>query len=164
MHGSHPPLDPATDHLQRRRLRRIPRPRDAAAHVLRRIPVPGRRPSGHDDDPGPDPDARRSAEPGPATYLLVHDRMADSGHVHERGWELQAWNGRVRSWSVTLAARGAGHGAPARVAQAVAVRVLGERDVVVRAWHPCGADHVPVFLAGVGPARRRAVPGRGARR
>jgi hypothetical protein len=48
----------------------------------------------------------------------------DAEAHHDTGW----------SWSTALAARGAGAHAPARVAQAVAVRVLSEHGVAVGGW------------------------------
>jgi hypothetical protein len=79
------------------------------------------------------------------SYLLVHTGQdpAVSPELAQRhaglglcgpGWTLLAAHGSRWSWSIRLDAHGAGYGAPARVAQAVAVRVLSDHDIDVQGW------------------------------
>lgn len=66
------------------------------------------------------------------------------------GWTLLVYLGGRLGGSVRLDARGAGHDATPRVAQAVAVRVLGERGVEVTHWDP--PEGTACFVAGHRPA------------
>jgi hypothetical protein len=63
------------------------------------------------------------------------------------GWMLLALHGQRRYWSMPLLGRGAAITAPARVAQAVAVRVLNDLGVHVHAWHDGGSADRPVYRA-----------------
>lgn len=93
-----------------------------------------------------------TAAPDPAaTYLLVHidprgragpagPGLAGPGTVvglgrGGPGWTLWGWHDGVAS-AVRLDARGAAPGAPARVARAVAMRVLAEQGLAVTTWNP----------------------------
>jgi hypothetical protein len=76
---------------------------------------------------------------------------------------LLALHGQVRQWSMPLFSRGAAITAPPRVAQAVAVRVLSDLGLHVRAWRTAGGDQ-PMYRAELEappeptpalPARRR---------
>lgn len=78
---------------------------------------------------------------------LVCDPLVGHGGRVGTGWVLEAWERGRRGWSEPLAGRGAAPSAAARVAQAVAVRVLGGHGVAVRDWHPAGAEDRPVFRA-----------------
>ena len=80
---------------------------------------------------------------GDSTYVLVRDEVTVAG------WRLLALHGRGDDWSLSLATRGAAPTAPARVAKAVALRVLQERGVDVAAWHGAGGDLAPMFRAEV---------------
>lgn len=86
-----------------------------------------------------------SGEPDAATHLLVYNDPDDPAEHLGMGWTLITHPDRARSRTMSLAARGAGAHAPARVAQAVAVRVLGEQGVDVAGWDDAGArDHTEV--------------------
>ena len=63
------------------------------------------------------------------------------------GWALLALHGQRRRWSMPLLGRGAAITAPPRVAQAVAVRVLADLGVRVRAWHGVGNADQPLYEA-----------------
>lgn len=63
------------------------------------------------------------------------------------GWALLALHGQRRRWSMPLLGRGAALTAPPRVAQAVAVRVLADLGVRVRAWHGVGSADQPLYEA-----------------
>ena len=61
------------------------------------------------------------------------------------GWMLLALHGQRQRWSMPLFSRGAAIAAPPRVAQAVAVRVLNDLGVHVRAWHAAGSADQPKY-------------------
>jgi hypothetical protein len=63
------------------------------------------------------------------------------------GWMLLALRGQRQHWSMPLLSRGAATTAPPRVAQAVAVRVLNDLGIHVRAWHGAGSADQPIYLA-----------------
>jgi hypothetical protein len=63
------------------------------------------------------------------------------------GWMLLALHGQRRHWSMPLLSRGAAMTAPPRVAQAVAVRVLNDLGVHVRAWHGYASADQPKYRA-----------------
>lgn len=103
------------------------------------------------------------------SYLLVHTGQdpAVSPELGQRhaglglcgpGWTVLAAHGSRWSWSIRLDAHGAGYGAPARVAQAVAVRVLSDHDIEVQGWDPADPEiraYVAVTTAGPIPHPRR---------
>jgi hypothetical protein len=74
------------------------------------------------------------------------------------GWMLLALHGYRRQWAMPLLARGAAVTAPPRVAQAVAVRVLADLGVHVRAWHGVGSADQPVYQAELEAPREPAPP------
>jgi len=63
------------------------------------------------------------------------------------GWMLLALHGQRRRWSTPLLSRGAAATAPPRVAQAVAVRVLTDHGLRVRAWHNVSSADQPMYQA-----------------
>lgn len=87
----------------------------------------------------PVPDARAAPQPphGSDDYELVRDAATVRG-----GWSLRCRRGARVVWSMPLAPRGAAPGVRPTVAQAVAVRVLGELGVFVSGWNQLddGAD------------------------
>ena len=95
------------------------------------------------------------------TVPAMEEPAAASGGVE--GWMLLAVHGQRWHWSMPLAGRGAATTAPPRVAQAVAVRVLDDLGVQVRAWHGSGRADQPLYRAeleappepGPAPVRRR---------
>jgi hypothetical protein len=99
------------------------------------------------------------------TVATIEGPAAASGGVE--GWMLLAVHGQRWHWSMPLAGRGAATTAPPRVAQAVAVRVLNDLGVQVRAWHGAGRADQSLYRAeleappepGPAPVRR---PRRGA--
>jgi hypothetical protein len=113
----------------------------------------------------PTPDPARAADPAgapsgesapAAVYTLVYDDPDQPAAGNGMGWSLIARydEGTTWSWQASLSARGAGAHAPARVAQAVAVRVLSEHDIAVGGWTDTSADQ-PGGMAGF---RARLVP------
>ena len=60
---------------------------------------------------------------------------------------LLALHGQRRHWSTPLLSRGAAVTAPPRVAQAVAVRVLTDLGLQVRAWHNVSGADQPMYRA-----------------
>lgn len=128
-------------------------------------------------DPGPSlitPGNRMSdsvsAPPSPTvdvdvTYLLVHtgddDPVASEETVRRHagpGWTVLATHASRWSWAIRLDAHGAAHDAPARVAQAVAVRVLAEHAIDVEGWGPAGLPgtaYVAVTAPPLVPRQRR---------
>jgi hypothetical protein len=97
-------------------------------------------------------------------YVLVHNPTQTPIAGNGLGWTLIArrdgW-----CWSSALAARGAGAHAAARVAQAVAVRVLAEQGVTVTGWST-GASDTESTESYSGPAAfaRLSTPDTGHRR
>src|ERR687893_3282514 len=92
------------------------------------------------------------------TYLLVHsadDRPAPEGSMRHHagpGWTVLATHADRWSWTIRLDAHGAAHDAPARVAQAVAVRVLAAHAIDVEGWGPAdpsGTAYVAVTAPGL---------------
>jgi hypothetical protein len=83
--------------------------------------------SAPDDDRAPGADR-------PAVYTLAYHDPDTPGAGHPVGWTLVARYDMGWCWSTSLGARGAGAHAAARVAQAVAVRVLTEQGVAVEGW------------------------------
>jgi hypothetical protein len=79
-----------------------------------------------------------------------------------QGWMLLALHGQRQHWSMPLLSRGAAITAPPRVAQAVAVRVLNDLGVHVRAWHAAGSADQPKYRAELEapPEPRRTPVGR----
>ena len=67
-------------------------------------------------------------------YRLVYDARRDPAAGFLGGWTLIASGEGARAWSTSLAPRGAAPSAGARVARAVAVRVLRDRGVTVEGW------------------------------
>jgi hypothetical protein len=110
-----------------------------------------------------------SAPPSPTvdvgvTYLLVHstdDRRAPEGSMRHHagpGWTVLATHADRWSWTIRLDAHGAAHDAPARVAQAVAVRVLADHAIDVEGWGPAdppGTAYVAVPAPRLVPRQRR---------
>lgn len=76
---------------------------------------------------------------------------------------LLALHGQRRQWAMPLLGRGAAVTAPPRVAQAVAVRVLTDLGVPVRAWHGVGSADQPMYQAEL-EAPREPTPPHGRRR
>jgi hypothetical protein len=72
------------------------------------------------------------------TYLLVHSGDDPEGSMrrHGPGWTVLATHADRWSWTIRLDAHGAAHDAPARVAQAVAVRVLADHAIDIEGWGP----------------------------
>jgi hypothetical protein len=99
-----------------------------------------------------------TATASPAT---VEGAAAASGGAG--GWMLLALDGQRRHWSMPLLSRGAAVTAPPRVAQAVAVRVLTELGVYVRAWHGAGSADEDMYRAEL-KATPEPAPRRSARR
>jgi hypothetical protein len=79
------------------------------------------------------------------TTATVVGAIAASGGAE--GWMLLALRGQRQHWSMPLLSRGAATTAPPRVAQAVALRVLNDLGVHVRAWHGAGSADQPIYLA-----------------
>ncbi len=95
---------------------------------------------------------RENDAPAPRTehataYMLVYNDPAHPTTGYGVGWALIARHDSRWYWGISLAARGAGALAPARVAQAVAVRVLAEQDVRVEGWTGTGPEQ-PEGVAG----------------
>jgi hypothetical protein len=80
---------------------------------------------------------------------LVAPTGGGTGSTGGAGWVLECWGQCLRGWVEPLAGRGAAPAVRPRIAQAVAVRVLGERGVEVRGWHLAGAEDRLVFRAGL---------------
>ena len=93
-----------------------------------------------DGDPGVgSPDA-----PDTVVYLLVYSAPeGPAGGDAGGGWTLLARHDTGWGWSRSLAAHGAGAHAPARVAKAVAVRVLSGQGVAVESWVDDQPDDQP---------------------
>src|SRR4051794_32547594 len=73
--------------------------------------------------------------PDTVVYLLVYNAPeGPAGGDPGAGWTLVARHDTGWGWSRSLAAHGAGVHAPARVAKAVAVRVLSGQGVAVEGW------------------------------
>jgi hypothetical protein len=98
------------------------------------------------------------------TYLLLHhgeDPVASPESMRRHagpGWTVLAVHGNRWSWTIRLDAHGAAPGAPARVAQAVAVRVLAEHAIDVEGWQPAeppGPAYVAVTAPQLVPRQRR---------
>jgi hypothetical protein len=90
------------------------------------------------------------------TVATVEGAAAASGGAE--GWMLLALRGQRQQWSMSLVGRGAAIMAPPRVAQAVAVRVLNDMGVHVRAWRGDGGADQIMYRAELeapaeGPAR-----------
>lgn len=90
------------------------------------------------------PEASRCPRGAGAMYLLVSPlgSHGSGGPIPPgldgdatTGWTLMAGQGTAWWWAASLAAHGAGDLAEARVAKAVALRVLADRGVVVLAWN-----------------------------
>jgi hypothetical protein len=109
-----------------------------------------------------------SAPPSPTldvgvTYLLVHtgDDPVAPVEMHRHagpGWTVLATHASRWSWTIRLDAHGAAHDAPARVAQAVAVRVLAEHAIGVEGWGPAdppGTAYVAVTAPQLVPRQHR---------
>lgn len=86
-----------------------------------------------------------SCSVGGFTAPIVEGPATASGGA--KGWMLLAVHGQRWLWSMPLAGRGAATTAPPRVAQAVAVRVLHDFGVRVRAWHGAGGAEQPTYRA-----------------
>lgn len=71
--------------------------------------------------------------PSAVEYLLVHNSSEAPIAGNGLGWTLIARHDGW-CWSAALAPRGAGGYAAARIAKAVAVRVLAEQGVAVTGW------------------------------
>jgi hypothetical protein len=74
------------------------------------------------------------------------------------GWTVLATHASRWSWTIRLDAHGAAHDAPARVAQAVAVRVLAEHAIGVEGWGPAdppGTAYVAVTAPQLVPRQHR---------
>jgi len=83
-----------------------------------------------------------------AAFQLTHDNAVESAGGYGVGWTLTAYDQGRWCWSMSLASRGAAVSARARVAQAVAVRVLAEQGVAVHGWVVDSAeDDSPMFRA-----------------
>lgn len=95
---------------------------------------------------------------GGTTYVLVHNDPADPVPGYWVGWALIACDDTGWSWGTSLAARGAGALASARVAQAVSVRVLAEQGVVVEGWTDTRPDRPEAQPEGVAGFRARLLP------
>jgi hypothetical protein len=117
---------------------------------------------------------RGSSAPADAdvSYVLVHTGP-DPGQSPELtpsipglglcgpGWTVLAAHGSRWSWSIRLDAHGAAYAAPPRVAQAVAVRVLGDHAIDVQGWNPADPQaraYVAVTPASRIPTQRRGSP------
>src|SRR4051794_9406009 len=98
-----------------------------------------------------DPPSRPSRRWIQAQYhsgLSVDDNALKSAGGYGVGWTLTAYHQGRWCWSTSLASRGAADSASARVAQAVAVRVLAEQGVAVHGWVADSAeDESPKFRA-----------------
>jgi hypothetical protein len=110
---------------------------------------------------------RTSAPPSPTVvdvgYLLLHtgdEPLAPAASIRRHagpGWTVMATHANRWSWTIRLDAHGAAHDAPARVAQAVAVRVLAEHDIDVEGWRPDdapGTAYVAVTAPRLVPRQR----------
>lgn len=82
-----------------------------------------------------------------ALHLLIYNDPADPAGPYGQGWTLVAWQGTERRWSIALAAHGANGVAEARVAKAVAVRVLNDRGVRVEGWSDGFVSGLPMHRA-----------------
>lgn len=92
-------------------------------------------------------------------YLLVYHGPEGPTGLYGMGWTLIACHDDLWNWSTALAARGAGAHATARVAKAVAVRVLTEQGVTVQGWSDAEPDAAePSEVAGDGAVFRAQVP------
>src|SRR3954452_2461070 len=81
-------------------------------------------------------------------FQLTHDNALESAGGYGVGWTLTAYDQGRWCWSTSLASRGAAVSASARVAQAVAVRVLVEQGVAVHGWVvDVAEDESPMFRA-----------------
>ncbi|HSK60796.1 MAG TPA: hypothetical protein VK935_17280 [Actinomycetospora sp.] len=98
------------------------------------------------------------------TYLLLHNgedivASPESTRRHAGpGWTVLASHASRWSWMIRLDAHGAAPGAPTRVAQAVAVRVLGDHAIDVAGWQPAeppGTAYVAVIAPQLVPRQRR---------
>ena len=111
-----------------------------------------------DGDPGVgSPDA-----PDTVVYLLVYSAPeGPAGGDAGGGWTLLARHDTGWGWSRSLAAHGAGAHAPARVAKAVAVRVLSGQGVAVESWVDDQPDDQPTDqrCSALGCFLRRPRPG-----
>lgn len=110
-----------------------------------------------------------SAPPSPTVdvdvaYLLVHSGddpgtpVVTTRRHAGPGWTVLATHADRWSWTIRLDAHGAAHDAPARVAQAVAVRVLADHAIDVEGWGPAdppGTAYVAVTAPGLVPRQRR---------
>jgi hypothetical protein len=82
--------------------------------------------------------------PGTVVSLLVYNAPeCPAGGDAGGGWTLLARHDTDWGWSRSLAAHGAGVHAPARVAKAVAVRVLSGQGVAVESWVDDQPDDQP---------------------
>jgi hypothetical protein len=81
---------------------------------------------------------------GFTTATVVGATTASGG---AEGWMLLALRGQRQHWSTPLLSRGAAVTAPPRVAQAVAVRVLTDLGLQVRAWHNVSGADQPMYRA-----------------
>jgi hypothetical protein len=86
--------------------------------------------------------------PDTVVYLLVYSAPeGPAGGDAGGGWTVLARHDTGWGWSRSLAAHGAGVHAPARVAKAVAVRVLSGQGVDVESWVDDQPAHPAVFRA-----------------
>ena len=97
--------------------------------------------------------------PDTVVYLLVYSAPeGPAGGDAGGGWTLLARHDTGWGWSRSLAAHGAGVHAPARVAKAVAVRVLSGQGVAVESWPTTSppTQRVPRWLLSAPTAARSA--------
>ncbi len=91
-------------------------------------------------------------------YTLVYNDPAHPVVGYGVGWALIARYDTKWEWGTSLAGRGAGALAPARVAQAVAVRVLAEQGVRVEGWADTSPEQPEAHPGGVAGFRARLIP------
>ena len=103
------------------------------------IPAPGESELRAGSDASPDTGLRDQRRPN-AILLIYNDPEAPSD-TYGLGWTLTAWRGAELQWSVALEAHGVGLLAEARVAKAVAARVLLDRGVRVEDWSEDVVEH-----------------------
>jgi hypothetical protein len=111
-----------------------------------------------------DPAVGSPNAPDTVAYLLVYSAPeGPAGSDAGGGWTLLARHDTGWGWSRSLAAHGAGAHAPARVAKAVAVRVLSGQSIAVESWVDDQPAHPRVFRARLLSAPTAARSGRAAR-
>lgn len=107
-------------------------------------------------DRAPTPVPSSSGEPA-VIYMLVYNDPDHPAAGYGVGWALVVRYETTWYWWTSLAARGAGAFASARVAQAVSVRVLAEQGVAVEGWTDTGPEQSDAQPGGVAGFRARVI-------